>query len=226
MKVSKIFFHSILETFHIRTMTFRHGCLGTRTFRHLELLGTRGEKFFFQNWKNFISKSIFSKKNLFWKKKFFVWNKKSFSNKKVSFWLKVDILEAFHMTLVKKDYCQDRDRKKRSGYRKKPSSDSQEKSAIFKLYTNCFCRQRVGLEAEEESSRTHFQVLGLEPSSPQKLPCPRLEDSTTFWTIENARNLEENLWRPCLFSAIGDHLKMLLLLLLMGNGASKSATVR
>ena len=45
--------------------------------------------------------------------------------------------------------------------------------------------------SEVESSRTHFEVLGLgleaqvyglglEASSPRKLPCPRLEDSTNF----------------------------------------------
>ena len=33
---------------------------------------------------------------------------------------------------------------------------------------------------EVESSRTHFEVLGLEACSPRKLPCPRLEDSTVF----------------------------------------------
>ena len=53
--------------------------------------------------------------------------------------------------------------------------------------------------------------LGLEASSPQKLPCPRLEDSTIFCTVEilleNARNLAENLPRPFLFSTIGDRLK-------------------
>ena len=38
------------------------------------------------------------------------------------------------------------------------------------------------LVTEVESSRTHFQVLGLglEASSPRKLPCPWLEDSTFF----------------------------------------------
>ena len=42
------------------------------------------------------------------------------------------------------------------------------------------------LESEVESlrtslaSRTHFDVLGLEASSPRKLPCPRLEDSSIF----------------------------------------------
>ena len=79
-----------------------------------------------------------------------------------------------------------------------------------------------------ESSRTHFQVLGLglELSSPRKLPCPRVEDSTIFCTVENAGNLAENLRRPFLFSAIGGRLKMFLLLLLMSNGASEAATVR
>ena len=51
------------------------------------------------------------------------------------------------------------------------------------------------------------QVLGLEALGPRKLPCPRLEDSTIFWTVEillkNARNLAENLQMPFLFSAIG-----------------------
>ena len=50
-------------------------------------------------------------------------------------------------------------------------------------------------------------------SSPRKLPCPRLEDSTIFLTgeilLENARNLAENLQRSFLFSSIGDRLKKL-----------------
>ena len=37
---------------------------------------------------------------------------------------------------------------------------------------------------EVESSRTHFEVLGLEASSPRKLPCPRLEDSSTFGILK------------------------------------------
>ena len=47
------------------------------------------------------------------------------------------------------------------------------------------------VKSSRTSSRTHFEVLGvelegqvlglgLEASSPQKLPCPRLEDSTIF----------------------------------------------
>ena len=48
--------------------------------------------------------------------------------------------------------------------------------------------------SEVESSRTHFEVL--EASSPRKLPCPLLEDSTIFEPLKNARNLAENLQRP------------------------------
>ena len=65
------------------------------------------------------------------------------------------------------------------------------------------------LESSRTSSWTHFEVLrlGLEASSPRKLPCPRLEDSTIFWTVEvlleNARNLAENLPTPFSFSSIG-----------------------
>ena len=51
------------------------------------------------------------------------------------------------------------------------------------------------------------QVLGLEALGPRKLPCPRLEDSTIFFTVEfmleYARNLAENLQIPFLFSAFG-----------------------
>ena len=54
--------------------------------------------------------------------------------------------------------------------------------------------------ASRTSSRTHFEALGLEVSSSRKLPCPRLEDSSIFWTVEilleNARNHAENLRRP------------------------------
>ena len=38
--------------------------------------------------------------------------------------------------------------------------------------------------ASRTFSRTHFQVLGLKSSSPRKLPCPRLEDSTIFWMVK------------------------------------------
>ena len=42
--------------------------------------------------------------------------------------------------------------------------------------------------ASRTSSRTHFEVLGLglglEASSPRKLACPRLEDSTIFWNVK------------------------------------------
>ena len=66
-----------------------------------------------------------------------------------------------------------------------------------------------------ESSRTHFEVLGLglegqvlglglEASSPRKLPCPWLEDSTIFWIVKILwRSLEKFLWRLFFF---GEHL--------------------
>ena len=75
------------------------------------------------------------------------------------------------------------------------------------------------------ASRTHFEVLGfegqvlglgldLEASSPRKLSCPRLEDSTIFWTVkiflENAQNLAENMRRTFLYSSFGDSRKKFL----------------
>ena len=69
------------------------------------------------------------------------------------------------------------------------------------------------MPAEVESSRTDFEVLGLglegqvlglglglEASSPRKLACPRLEDSTNFWKVKILwRSLEKFLWRPFFF---------------------------
>ena len=49
------------------------------------------------------------------------------------------------------------------------------------------------LESLRTSSRTHFEVLGLdlegqalglEAISSQKLPCPRVEDSTILWMVK------------------------------------------
>ena len=66
---------------------------------------------------------------------------------------------------------------------------------------------RDGVLEDALDSRTHFQVLGLEALGPRKLPCPRLEDSTIFLTVEilleNTRNLAENLRTPFLFFSIG-----------------------
>ena len=79
--------------------------------------------------------------------------------------------------------------------------------------------------ASRTSSRTHFEVLGLglglegqvlglglEASSPRKLACPRLEDSTILNFLENVflwrpfffffffwRSPEKLLWRPFFF---------------------------
>ena len=66
--------------------------------------------------------------------------------------------------------------------------------------------------ASRTSSRTHFEVLGLglglesqvlglslglEASSPRKLPCPRLEDSTIFWTVEFRWKTPETSQKIC-----------------------------
>ena len=45
--------------------------------------------------------------------------------------------------------------------------------------------------ASRTSSRTHFEVLGLEAPSPRKLPCPRLEDSTIFEPLKFFRKTPE-----------------------------------
>ena len=62
------------------------------------------------------------------------------------------------------------------------------------------------------ASRTHFEIieLGLEASSPQKLPFPRSRTALFFEPVkkllENVRNLTENLRKPFLCSLIGDRL--------------------
>ena len=59
---------------------------------------------------------------------------------------------------------------------------------------------------EVESSRTHFQVLGLglegqvlglgfEASSPRKLACPRLEDSTIIWIVKILWSAWKIFWK-------------------------------
>ena len=60
--------------------------------------------------------------------------------------------------------------------------------------------------ASRTSSRTHFEVvglglegqvlgLGLEASSPRKLACPRLEDSTIFWIVKILWSAWKNFWK-------------------------------
>ena len=66
-----------------------------------------------------------------------------------------------------------------------------------------------GWATEVESSRTHFEVLGLglksqvlglglEASSPQKLACPRLEDSTIFWIVKILWSAWKIFWKTFL----------------------------
>ena len=54
------------------------------------------------------------------------------------------------------------------------------------------------------ASRTHFevlglegQVLGLEASSPRKLACPRLEDSSIFWIVKISWSAWKIFWKTC-----------------------------
>ena len=75
---------------------------------------------------------------------------------------------------------------------------------------------RVTLHLSEvESSRTQFKVLGLglegqvlglglEASSPRKLACPRLKDSTIFWNVKILWSAWKTVWKT-FFS--GDRLK-------------------
>ena len=51
--------------------------------------------------------------------------------------------------------------------------------------------------ASRTSSRAHFEVLGLglEASSPRKLACPRLEDSTIFWIVKILRSAWKIFWK-------------------------------
>ena len=79
---------------------------------------------------------------------------------------------------------------------------------------NCswFYRSLVVYSAEVESSRTslasrtHFEVLGLglEASSPRKLACPRLEDSTIFWIVKILWSAWKIVWKTFF---CGDRLK-------------------
>ena len=58
-------------------------------------------------------------------------------------------------------------------------------------------RKTKVLLPEVESSRTHFEVLGIEASNPRKLPCPRLEDSTIFEPLKSRWKTPETLRKIC-----------------------------
>ena len=47
------------------------------------------------------------------------------------------------------------------------------------------------------TSRTHFEVLDLETSSPRQLPCPRLEDSTIFEQLKSCWKTPETSRKIC-----------------------------
>ena len=100
---------------------------------------------------------------------------------------------------------------------------------IFKLldqflrFSNNFKPNQINQEShnslfylpEVESSRTHFEVLGLglegqvlglglEASSPRKLACPRLEDSSIFWIVKILWSAWKIFWKTFF---CGDRLK-------------------
>ena len=54
------------------------------------------------------------------------------------------------------------------------------------------------------ASRTDFEVLGLETSSPRKLACPRVEDSTIFWLVKSLSSAWKIFWKTFF---CGDRLK-------------------
>ena len=69
------------------------------------------------------------------------------------------------------------------------------------------------MESSRTSSRTDFEVLGLglegkvlglEASSPRKLACPRLEDSTIFWIVKILWSAWKFFWKTFF---CGDRLK-------------------
>ena len=66
---------------------------------------------------------------------------------------------------------------------------------------------KSGMESSRTSlvSRTHFEVLGLgmEASSPRKLPCPRLEDSTIFEQLKFRWKTPETLRKICKYLFFG-----------------------
>ena len=77
-------------------------------------------------------------------------------------------------------------------------------------------------QPEVEPSRTHFEVLGLETSSPRKLACPRREDSTIFWIVKILWSAWKIFWKTffveiawkifvkTFFFFFGEHLRLCL----------------
>ena len=76
------------------------------------------------------------------------------------------------------------------------------KQLVFEKNVFTYCFMSLSLTkywSEVESSRTHFEVLGLrlEALSPRKLPCPRLEDSTIFEPLKFCWKTPETLRKIC-----------------------------
>ena len=102
-----------------------------------------------------------------------------------------------------------------------------------------WCKAEVESSRTSLASRTHFEVLGLglegqvlglglEASSPRKLACPRLEDSSIFWKVKILWSGWKIFWKTfcsgdrlknfCedLFFFFGEHLRFVSLVLGLG----------
>ena len=85
-----------------------------------------------------------------------------------------------------------------------------QKAFLLPLSTWPVCKSEAEFSrtslAVRTSSRTHFEVLGLglEASSPQKLACPRLEDSSIFWIVKILWSARKIFWKTYI---CGDRLK-------------------
>ena len=86
-----------------------------------------------------------------------------------------------------------------------------EDKPIFRILFGDLHRWAPEVESSRTSlaSRTHFEVLGLglEASSPRKLACPRLEDSTIFWIVKILWSAWKIFWKTFF---CGDCLKIFL----------------
>ena len=58
---------------------------------------------------------------------------------------------------------------------------------------------KTEVESSRTSSTTQFEVIGLETSSPSKLPCPRLEDSIIFKNVCFFVDCWKKIFEDCFF---------------------------
>ena len=79
--------------------------------------------------------------------------------------------------------------------------NSKSSPLLAKSWLHAWLRLQPEVESSRTSlaSRTHFEVLGLvlglEASSPRKLACPRLEDSSIFWIVKILWSAWKIFWK-------------------------------